>query len=193
MLRNVVLRGILFLIPIGILVFVFIQLFRVSIVVAEVVDGVVPIETVAGVGVANLLAILVIVLLCILAGFLSYISIVNDRVSRLDTILSNNVPGYVLVKGVLSAGESDPYEQDTLKPVLVEMGVFERIGFETDRGQGKVVVFLPNQPSVVTGHSIVVDETRVRALDLPPRQVLSLLQVHGKGLAPLLPADVVSG
>ena len=190
MLKNVILRGVLFIIPLGILVFVFLQIYKVAMGVADVVDGVIPIETVAGIGVANLLALLIIVLLCIIAGLLSYVSVINERVSTLDNILANNVPGYLLVKGALGAGSDDPYVQDSLKPVMVNMGNFERIGFETDRGNGSVVVYFPNEPSVITGHSVVVAEERVRALDIPPRQVLGVLQVHGAGLAPLLTKEV---
>lgn len=186
MLKNVILRGVLFLIPIGIVLFVFLQVYKVAIEVAFVVDEFIPIQTVAGIGVANLLALLLIVLLCIVAGLISYISFINDKVQRMDRIFSNNVPGYSLIKGVLGAEQDDTYNQDALQPVLVTIAGVQRVGFETDRAEGKVVVFLPNEPSVVSGVSIVADERDVTRMNAPPRQVLSALQVHGKGLAPLL-------
>lgn len=190
MLKKVLLRGVFFIIPLGILIFVFLQIYKVAIGVADIVDGIIPIETVAGIGIANLLALLIIILLCIIAGLLSYVSVINERVSTLDTILANNVPGYLLVKGALGAGSDDPYVQDSLKPVMINMENFHRIGFETDRGNGFVVVYFPNEPSVITGHSVVVAEERVRILEIPPRQVLGLLQVHGAGLASFLAAEI---
>lgn len=182
-LYNTMIRGVFFLVPVVILAFVAFQVFKVTSQVGEIVGQYVPIERVAGVAVANVLMIVLALLLCLVAGLISYLSIINDKVEALDRILSENVPGYTLVKGVFGSATKSEHLMDALLPVLVQYEDFEGLAFEVERTESKVTLFRPHIPNVLSGEVVVVDVARVTAIPLPAHQVLGILQANGRKMS----------
>jgi uncharacterized membrane protein len=186
MLKNILLRGLFFVVPISIAAIILGKLFALSMQVAIAMDGYIPADRIAGIALSNILAILVVFLIVFLAGLVSYIAIINDKVVAFERILSLNMPGYSLIKGMMGNPEATQDVVGNIKSVLVSLGPAERIGFEIERFDNKVIVFLPDQPSIIKGTSVIVTNDQVRLLDIPPRQLYGLLQVHGRGMGKLL-------
>lgn len=186
MLKNVVIRGVLFLIPIGFLSVITVQLFKVTTKIAEVADRLIPVERIAGVGLTTVLAVLFLVLFCLLAGCISYLSFINDKVLALDRVLAENMPGYLFVKGIFGSASHQTDQLDALVPVMVMYDDAGSLAFEIERAAGKVVVFIPDIPTIMAGQIAIVDEERVKILPMAAHQILSILRTHGRGMGKVL-------
>lgn len=68
MLKTTILGGLLFLVPLAFLAIVLGSAFQVSMLLVDPIDAVTPIETVAGIAFINVMAIVLIVVVCFLAG-----------------------------------------------------------------------------------------------------------------------------
>lgn len=110
---------------------------------------------------------------------------INDKVNRIDQILARTGPGYLLLKGAVGLQDDAACVDQTILPVLVSLVDRDGVGFDIDRLHGTVVMFWPNQPSVITGFSLTVVKDRMNPPDLSALQVFGLLQVHGKALTTL--------
>ncbi|WP_299354319.1 hypothetical protein [uncultured Shimia sp.] len=182
MIKNTMIRGLLFIVPVSVAVIILGQLFGLSMKVAVAMDAYIPADQVAGVAISNILALLLVLMFCFLAGLISYIAFINDKVIVFDRALSQNMPGYLLVRSLLGSPQETENVVGNITSVLVKAESWERIGFEIESFDDKVIVFFPNQPSVVTGVSVIVHEDQVQKLTVPPRQLFGFLQVHGRGL-----------
>ncbi|WP_299351792.1 hypothetical protein [uncultured Shimia sp.] len=182
-LKHIMIRGVLFLVPVVILGFVLVQVLNVTSAVAEIAEQFIPIERVAGVAVVNILVILLAVLLCFAAGLVSYLSVINDKVMALDRILAENVPGYSMVKGVFGSATKSEYVVDHLNPILVRFDDHEALAFEVERTGDKVTVFRPDIPSMLAGEIFLFSADRVTTIDLPAHQVMGILQSHGRKMS----------
>lgn len=184
-LKTTLIGGALFLVPIVVLAIVVAKAFAFMMAVAEPMAGLIPIDRIGGIALANLIAAAIVLLICFGAGLLAR----TDRAKRFagsieDGILSR-IPGYSFIKG-LTAGFS-PEQTSHLKPVLVSLGPIERVGFEVERiGQDRVAVYLPSSPNAFVGMVQVVAAEHVRVLDAPLMAVVDHAERLGEGSAELL-------
>jgi uncharacterized membrane protein len=186
MIKSTLVGGALFLIPLVVIAVVLGKAYQLATLVAEPLSGVLPVHRVGGVVLADLLAVLVILLLCVVAGLLARLKVVADRVRRLDQAFIELVPGYAVAKSTLSGVADVEDGARDVTPVLVRFDDYEQIAFEIERTTAGVVVFLPGAPSAWSGASVLIAPERVTALDLPPHQVIGLLRVLGRGTATAL-------
>ncbi len=105
--RTTLLGGLMFLVPVAFIAIIITKAFQLSILIAKPVDAVIPVETVAGVAFVNVVAILLILVLCFLAGLLAKSGLLGRRVERVDNLMIDAIPSYAVVKAVLS-GAVDP-------------------------------------------------------------------------------------
>lgn len=193
MIKNTLLRGILFLIPVSIVAVVLGQLFGLSMKIAQALDSIIPADDFVGIALSNILVILVLVAILLLGGLISYLDVINNKVLFVDLALSKNMPGYMFFKSLLGGDPEACDSVNAMTPVLVMMGPYKRIAFEVGRFSDQVIVFLPNQPAVFSGSSLIVDASQVEKLQMNTRQAVALLQVHGKGLEDLLEQEAAFG
>jgi len=179
--KTTILGGALFLVPLAFLAIVLGKAFELSMLVAAPLDGMIPLERFAGIALANIIALVLILAVCFAAGLAARSGMFSRRVDRLDSVLIDVMPGYAVAKGVVAgvAGENDA--MSVLSPVLVRFDDHEQISFEVERLEDRVIVFLPGSPSAWSGATVMVNTDRVTPLDLPPHQVVSLLRVLGRG------------
>jgi uncharacterized membrane protein len=183
--KTTILGGVLFLVPLAFIAIVLGKAFEVSKVVARPLDGLIPLEHVGGVALANIIAIILILVVCFAAGLAARAEFFSKRVGRLDNILIDLMPGYAVAKGVVGGVAGTDDAASVLIPVLVRFDDYDQIAFEVERMADRSVVFLPGSPSAWSGASIIVDVARVTKLDLPPHQAVSLLRVMGRGTSKL--------
>lgn len=181
--KTTILGGALFLVPLAFVAIVLGKAFEVSMLLAAPLDGLIPLERVAGIALANIIAIVLILAICFAAGLAARSGMFAKRVSRLDSILIDVIPGYAVAKGMVAgiAGKDDA--MSVLRPVHVRFDDYDQIAFEVERLDDRVTIFLPGSPSAWSGSSVMVDAARVTPLDLPPHQIVSLLRVMGRGMS----------
>ena len=181
------LGGMLFLIPLVVVGVVLAKAFNIMKLVAAPLDRFIPIDSIAGVGLINILAILIMLLFCLLAGLVAQSAPAKALYAKLDSILLELIPGYAWTKTVL-AGISGNEKVEEFKPVLVKLDDMSQVAFEIERSaNGLVVVFLPGAPDARSGSVAYVTADRVQAIDAKFLAINRSLNHVGKGSAALLP------
>lgn len=183
--KSTILRGALFLIPVAVLVLILVKAFELSMMLARPAGSAIPLDRFGSVLVASLLAVLIILITCYVAGAISKSGRVFGYMNRLDDVMIDILPGYAVTKGVIGGAANEEDAASVLRPVLVRFDDYEQMAFEIERLEDRAVIFLPGSPSAWSGASLIVDAERVTYLNLPPHQIVSLLRVMGRGSAKL--------
>jgi uncharacterized membrane protein len=179
--------GLLFLVPLVFIVVVLGKAYTIMSVVAGPLARYLPGQSIAGIGLINILAVLIMLLVCVLAGLIAQSAPARSFYRKLDGVLLELVPGYAWTKTVVRnvGGEVDT---EQFKPVLVTLDDQMQIGFEMERGlPDLVVVFFPGAPDVHSGAVAYVTADRVQPLDTSLLGVNRIMKHMGRGAAQLLP------
>jgi uncharacterized membrane protein len=179
--KTTALGGILFLIPVIILVAVFTQAHQLVSKIAAPVLAIMPVERVFGIVVLNLLILTLGVLICFLAGLAAKSPVAVRLVASLESKFLSKVPAYDVEKTKLASRMR--FEEGTeTQPVLVRFDDQWQIGFEVDNiAGGKVAVFLPGAPDPWSGSVSIVTDDRITRLDSTLAATLGIFKHLGKG------------
>jgi uncharacterized membrane protein len=181
------LGGVLFLIPMVFLVLVFSKAFDIMKTVAAPLQRFLPVEHIAGVGLVNILAVLIMVLVCLLAGLVAGSVPARALYRRLDGLMLEVIPGYAWTKSVIASFGGDE-QVENFKPVLVTFDDLAQAGFEMERTPcGMVVVFLPGAPDARSGSVAYVNPERVSPIAASFHAINKSLRHMGKGSAGFIP------
>jgi uncharacterized membrane protein len=179
--RTTIMGGILFLVPIAIFIAVIGKGLEFTGAIARPVADVLPVNMIGGVAVAHVLAILLLLLICFLAGLLARAAIARKAVDALEANVLSRVPAYALLKTKTQSMLS-PEDIEGMSPVIVRFDDSWQVAFEIERIQdGKVALFLPGSPDAWSGSVCVVDEDRITPLDLPVAAVCQDGEATWKG------------
>ena len=129
---TVLIGGVLFLIPLVVVVIIFGKAFRIMKVVATPVSRLIPVDSVAGFAVVEIVTLTILMLACLLAGLLARSPWGRKLHSKLDSVLLQLIPGYAWMKGI-TGGVGDEEAGALLKPVLVKFDDQSQLAFEVDR------------------------------------------------------------
>ena len=185
MIKTTIFGGILFLLPLVILVLVLGKALQLTLLLAKPIQTMVPVESVAGIALIDLLAVILLLAVCYLAGLAAKVALIRSKVSGLDEVLGNNVPLYAIIKTIISSIAKAEDEAGTLHPVIVRFDDYSQIAFEVERQDEQVVIYLPGAPSPWSGSTLLVEASRVSPLDMPATQAVKLLRALGRGSAKL--------
>ena len=180
-----IIGGLLFLVPVVFLVFILGKAFGFMKVVAEPMADFIPIDSVGGVALANLIALLAVILVSFFAGLIARNAMASSAVKNLESRVLMKIPGYQLVKSIKGGYEGDAAHQ--LKPVSLSLGSAERIGFEVQKlADGRSMVFIPSVPNTWTGITQILPPDQVTYLDTSITSVMEHTEKYGYGVEELL-------
>lgn len=193
--KTTIIGGIVFLVPVVFLVIILTKAADLMMMIAEPMSDWIPVESVGGVALANIIAAAAIVIVCFAAGLLARRALVKTTVEKLESKVLSKVPGYVIVKGMLSGFHDD--EKFQLKPVLATFRSSQRIGVEIERLQdGRVVVFTPGAPNPWSGIVHIMNPDAVQHIDIKMPMYMENVERFGQGtneiLYPPTPPDAGS-
>jgi uncharacterized membrane protein len=184
--RTTLVGGLLFLVPIVILTAIVAKALNLAATLVRPLAERIPVETMAGVAMAKLLAIAAIVLFCFLTGLLARAAWARKTIRWLEINLLSNIPVYGWIKDV---GQSfaGVEKAEGHEPVLAWIEEAWQIGFLLERiDGGHVAVFVPGAPSPWSGAVFFMPEDRIRPLDVPLPAALQCLRRLGLGANALL-------
>ncbi len=185
--KTTIIGGLLFLVPVVVLIFVLTEAANLMLMVAEPLADLVPVDSIAGVALANIIAALVVVLVCFIAGLIARKAFIRTKVESLESKVLSKLPGYVLIKGMLSGLQE--HDTHALFPVLVTFNSAARIGLEIERlADGRVVVMTPSSPNPWSGMVHIMEAERVQRLDLPMTAYMENVERFGQGMEEMLAA-----
>jgi uncharacterized membrane protein len=189
LIRDTLIGGVLFLIPLVFVVVVFGKAFQIMKVVATPLGKLISIESFAGFAVVEILTVFIMVLCCLLAGMLARSPWGKKLNEKIDVILLQMIPGYAWVKGM--TGEiHDEDAEEVLKPVLVRFDDQFQLAFEVDRAaDGLVAVYLPGSPDPRSGAVSYVTGDRIQPVDAKFNAVVKVCKNLGRGSTAMLPGQ----
>lgn len=185
-LRTTLVGGLLFLVPIVVLLGVLGKALAVAHKLVDPLAARLPVESFVGLRTPVLLAIGMIVSFCFLAGLLARTALAQRVVRKLESAVLSNLPGYEFFKGM---GESLlGIEKEGAYPVvLVRFDDNWQIGFRVDQlERGLVAVFVPGAPNPQSGSVYWMTPDRVTLAEIPPTAMLKCLNRLGAGSEALL-------
>jgi len=184
--RTTVIGGVLFLIPLAVVVAVLGKAFEVLKVLATLLSRLIPIETVVGIAIVEILTVGIMLLCCFASGLLARSSAGRSAYEAVDAILLQLIPGYAWVR-VYTGDISDEEAERGLRPVLVQFDDQYLLAVEAERtDDGLVAVYLPNAPNPRSGALSYVTADRVKPLAASFQAVSKVLKDLGRGSSALL-------
>jgi uncharacterized membrane protein len=182
--KKTIIGGFLFLIPISIVIILLLKVFGFMLKIADLIYKVVPIENVLGIGTANIIAILLILLTCFLFGLLAS----NKNIAAFKNSLESNVlmkiPGYLFIKAYTEGLEDDKKAKEELDPILVLFDDNTQLGFLIEKNEkGLSSVFMPGSPNPWSGNVIYVEMDRIKYLRITTNEAIKHLEQVGKNSA----------
>jgi uncharacterized membrane protein len=156
-------------------------------VIAKPMAAWLPIDTLGGVALANIIAIAAVIAVCFLAGIVARHALAGAFVKNLESKVLVNVPGYMMIKTLVNG--FDESKAEGLRPVALKLGSAERIGFEIQKlKDGRSMVYIPSVPSPWSGITQVLPPEQVTYLDVPISKVIEATENFGYGVDSLLAA-----
>jgi uncharacterized membrane protein len=184
--KTTVIGGLFFLVPLIVVLAILAKAYDLMKLVAHPLAHYLPVDSVARIALANLLTIVLIVLLCFLAGLLARAPFVRRAGSRFEQGVLQTIPIYAVVKSMIASMLPLQKEQG-LQPVLVEFDDCSQLGLEVERQTpGKVAVYLPGSPNPWSGSLLMTTPERVTVLPTTMLATLRTLQQLGKGANALI-------
>jgi uncharacterized membrane protein len=180
-LRITLLGGVLFLTPIVVLVFILDKAFDLARRALKPVTAIIPDRLVSGAPTEAILAIVLIALLCFLAGLFARTRPAQRIVAELESSVLSKVPAYEYLKqagaSVMGLGETADHPV-----VFAQLGGAWRIAVQTGVvGGGLIAVFVPNSPNPMSGSVFLVAADSVRPASVPLAAAMACLRRCGAG------------
>jgi len=185
-LTTTVIGGIVFLVPIIVCILILEKAFKVMRKVAMPLAHTLPIDSIAGVLIADVIAIAAIVLACFIAGLIAKTALAAQLVAWLESNLLSRIPVYTFIKGMTDS-IAGLEESENLKPVLARYDDNWQIAFEVERIDGQhVVIYVPGAPDPWAGGVSIMSADRIQPLDLPMNVAIRHVKRLGQGANDLL-------
>ncbi len=180
--KTTIIGGLVFLVPLVIVVVVLGKAFSLMMGLAKALDAWIPANSIGGIALVNLLAVVAIVLLCFIAGMAARSRLGNKIFRSLESTLLGGIPGYAFIKGFTDSMASGDKAAEGFVPVVARFDDSAQIGFEVERIEnGSVAIYLPGAPNPWSGSVVYVSEDRVDRLDMTVSEAIKSLRQLGRG------------
>lgn len=192
-LKTTVIGGIVFLVPVIIVVAIFGKALEIMKKVAEPFSALVPIDAVRDIIFVNVIAVALIVLICLLAGFAARTVTAGRLVHILESYILSHIPVYAFVKG-MTTSLAGAEEGNQMTAVLARLDEYSQIAFEIERLEGgNVVVYLPGAPNPWSGSVCIMTEDRIQRIDATMISAVKSIKYFGRGSGELIGSGHAEG
>jgi len=183
--KSTIIAGIVFLIPFLIVIVLLAKVFDIMLLITDPIGDMLTPDGVADFIVSNLLAALLVLVVCFLAGLLAKSAIMQRLFAALDRNLNRLIPGYAFFRSAFR--DLDPSATAGLKPVVVRLNDMRQIAFWVeDVDEIDCIVFFPIAPEPRSGTVAIVEKSRVSELDTGFIDVVDVLNRIGTGAGTVL-------
>lgn len=189
--RATALGGILFILPLAVVVGLLGYVYSFVVVLHEPVKDWIPVSSAAGIAGLFAISVTALLLACFVAGLMAHRAIGRRVSTFIEKYLTTFFPKYAIYKDLLAGNIGGTRNVPSLKPVLVQTPECQRIAFESDRTpDNAVVVFFPGAPDTWIGTVGIVAADKVQPLNVPFNDVVGLLEQLGRGSGHVLSAHL---
>jgi uncharacterized membrane protein len=185
-LKATIVGGILFLLPLVLIVIVLGHAMRIAAKVAEPISKLLPIETTNPAAIVTFLAVFLLVVISLIAGLIARTNPGRRLMRWFEDSLFGGLPQYQMVKSV-AEGLAQIEGAEGLTPALVSIEDGWQIGYLLEPvNSGWVAVFLPQAPTPMSGNIMYLPTERVKPLELTMVQAMALVKRMGVGSGKVL-------
>jgi uncharacterized membrane protein len=185
--KGTALSGFVLLVPLAVLLFLLTKAAPLLRALARPLEGLLPMETVVGVLIADAIAAAILFAVCFVAGLLARFSFANRFVRKAESGLLWRIPGYSAVKALIDGVEGGA---SSLRPVLIHFDDAAQLAFEVDRlPDGRRIVYVPDAPQPRSGSLLIMDANRVEPVPMTFLAALRGFRELGRGVATSLPVN----
>jgi len=179
--KAMLLGGILFFIPLIILIVIIQKAFQIAAVLVIPIIKLLDMTKIFGIGVEIIISVAIILFIIYLGGLISRSSTVRRNVKKMEDALLSKVPGYEMIKNI---GESFVgFEGNTSIPtVLARIEDAWQYGFLIEEIEGEqYVVYIPGAPNPMSGSVYILEKTRIKKTNIPLKDAMKSLRGLGAG------------
>ncbi len=185
-LKTTLLGGAIFLVPMIVIIVAVGKAVQIAMKVAAPLAAFIPIDSVAGIALANVIAGAGILVVCFLAGLAARTSLASNFMREAETRFLWKMPGYGFIRGVADSFRGDD-NGVTMHPVLAKLDDAVQVAFEVERlDDGRVVVYMPGAPDPWSGAILVMTEDRIESLPIKMVSAVQNLRMLGRGTRQIL-------
>jgi uncharacterized membrane protein len=187
---SMMMAGLLLLIPIAITVLVIVQIVDLLIGVVEPVAKQLPVAAIAGIDVAYLVVILLMLGLCLVVGWIVQTSLGKTINEWFEAAVLNRLPGYSLAKN-LTRGIAGQYSETPFPVALARIHGGEAAVLALvieEHADGRFTIFVPQSPTPTLGMVYVVGPELIEIQSASAASVLNSTMQWGIGTSELLDA-----
>jgi len=184
--RNHIVTGFIFLMPVLISLAVISKFWSKMLQAGNKVSKLIRIDTLLGPSGDAIIALILFVLLCIIAGFLVKMTVFKRMSDWLDDKLSAFIPGYNDLRKDTEKkiGVSPPPQEEVFDTCLVQTEGYAKPAYLIDiADNGDATVFIPAAPTFNTGQVIVTPAGSYRKLKIDSKTLNVYLGKLGKGIS----------
>ena len=128
MLKMTIVGGALFLVPFVLLIIILGKALEITRSIVIPIAERIPVESVIGLDTPRFMALFILILFCFTAGLFAKTDIAKKMVTRIETTVLSNLPGYSFIKNLGEEAAGDAPTQN-YKSVLVRFDDAMQIGF----------------------------------------------------------------
>jgi len=185
-LKNTLLRGIVFTVPILVLVIVFEKALDKLQQVANPIADVLPYHSVFGIGKAYWAVFLILVFVGLFMGLIARLKIAESFLSWIEDNVLNRVPGYTFMKqmgeSMIGANDASAY-----KVVLLDIENSWQLAYLVEEVDDTIVaIYVPSVPGAMDGDLFYVPKTRIKETTISYKESIQLLHGQGRGSKKIL-------
>lgn len=173
--------GLVFLVPFFIVVMILVKTFEIMrrLIAPWVVK--LGIHAIEGRLAIALIVILILVLICFVAGIVARSGVISARFPVLDMIAARLIPGYQILKAQ-SSEKGAMNVQNPWQAVCIKLETSWRVGFIVEQSAGDYrTVFIPESPKMDSGEVHVLAVQEMEFVPIPADQAHACLRQFGTG------------
>ncbi|MXO03533.1 DUF502 domain-containing protein [Flavobacterium sp. HBTb2-11-1] len=141
---------------------------------------------VLGIALQELVGIIIIIVICFLAGLLAKSAQAKKLIQRLEDGILSFVPGYSFMKN-MNESIMGLESKDDLKVILVPTDAGLQFAFLIEEiNEDKFAVFIPDAPNPWSGSVVFVEKKDITDIDISQKQALACIRKLGFGSKILL-------
>ncbi len=184
--KTTIVGGLFVILPVALVLFLLIELVGVVLLITSPVTKLLPVETLGGIEIATLIAILLILATCFITGLIMRTQIGVRSRELVERIGLNRLPGYTLVKS-LTQSFAGAMEGSTISVAIATIRDCEVLAFIVEEhDNGDYTVFVPTAPTPTIGTIYFLKREKVRKLDVPMAAGVDCIMQWGVGSKSLL-------
>lgn len=185
--RTTVIGGLIFLVPLVLLIVIVEKALSIAKPLIAPVARYFPDTPVFGITVGTLITVVVLLLLCLIAGMVARTAIGMRLSAWTESVFLSRIPLYTLYRGLiddLARSVESLEDKKSTRAVLAQFDDGWQIGFVVEElDSGNLAVFIPGAPSPLSGSLFFLPKDRVRDSGMSVTEAAQMLRRIGVGSA----------